>query len=54
MKQYLSALIIGIAAILSVVLLSNAYKYKFKSQETISVVWLAETDLLSDIIEWEG
>ena len=54
MKQSLSALIIGIAAIISVLLLSNAYKYKFKSQETISVVGLAETDFTSDLIVWEG
>ncbi|TAH00186.1 MAG: DUF541 domain-containing protein, partial [Sphingobacteriales bacterium] len=54
MKQYLSALIISIATIISVLLLSNAYKYKFKSQETISVVGLAETDFISDLIVWEG
>lgn len=54
MKNYLSSLIIALAVIISVVLLSNAYKYKFKAQETVSVVGLAEVDFTSDLIVWEG
>lgn len=54
MKNYLSSLIIALAVIISVVLLSNAYRYKFKAQETVSVVGLAEVDFTSDLIVWEG
>jgi len=54
MKNYLSTLIIAAAAVLSVLLISNAYKYKFKAQENISVVGLAEVDFTSDLIVWEG
>ncbi len=54
MKNYLTALIVSLAAIISVFVISNAYKYKFKAQETVSVVGLAEVDFTSDLIVWEG
>lgn len=54
MRQYLTPLSIGITAILTALILSNAYKYRFKSAEEISVVGLAEVDFTSDLIVWQG
>lgn len=54
MKNYVSPLIFSLAAVISVLLIGNAYKYKFKSQENVSVVGLAEVDFTSDLIVWEG
>jgi hypothetical protein len=54
MKSHFSALIIGLAVLISVLLLSNAYNYKFKTNEIVSVVGLAEVDFTSDLIVWEG
>lgn len=54
MKSYVSPLIFSLAAVVSVMLIANAYKYKFKSQENVSVVGLAEVDFTSDLIVWEG
>lgn len=54
MKNYLSAAIIALAVVLSVFVAANAYKYKYKAQENISVVGLAEVDFTSDLIVWEG
>jgi hypothetical protein len=54
MKNYISSLIIAIAAIISALLITNAYKYKFKAQENVSVVGLAEVDFTSDLIVWTG
>jgi uncharacterized protein len=54
MKSYLAVLIIGLSLIISVILLGRAYNYKFKSNENIAVVGLAEVDFVSDLIVWEG
>lgn len=54
MKNQLSTLLIALAVIISCVLLGNAYRYKFRSQETIVVTGLAETDFTSDQIVWKG
>jgi uncharacterized protein len=54
MKSYLSAVIIGLSVIISVLLLSRGYNYKFKTNENVSVVGLAEVDFTSDLIVWEG
>lgn len=47
-------LLISIAIIVSVFILGAAYKYKFKSAETIVVTGLAEQDFTSDLIVWTG
>jgi hypothetical protein len=39
---------------LTAFVLANAYKYRFRSAEEISVVGLAEVDFTSDLIVWNG
>lgn len=53
-KFSLNYLLIAITIIVSVFILSTAYKYKFKSAETIVVTGLAEQDFTSDLIVWTG
>ncbi len=47
-------LLITITIIASVFILGAAYKYRFKSAETIVVTGLAEQDFTSDLIVWTG
>ena len=54
MKNYIAAAIIALAIIVAFAILGNAYKYKFKGEETISVTGLAEKDFVSDQIVWTG
>jgi uncharacterized protein len=54
MKNYLFAGIIALTAIICFWILGSAYKYKFKTAETISVTGLAEKDFVSDQIIWKG
>jgi uncharacterized protein len=54
MKNYISTTIIALTAIICFWILGNAYKYKFKTAETISVTGLAEKDFTSDQIVWTG
>ncbi len=52
MKSYLNYIIIAIAAMVSAFLIGNAYKYKNKSAQTITVTGLAEKEFTSDQIVW--
>lgn len=54
MKNYIAVAIISLAAIISFWIMGNAYKYKFKSTENITVTGLAEKDFTSDQIVWTG
>ena len=54
MKTNLKYLIIGLAIILSAWLLGRAYTYKYRSQDTIVVTGLGETEFSSDLIVWDG
>jgi uncharacterized protein len=54
MKNYITATIIALATIISFWVLGNAYRYKYKTNETISVTGLAEKDFVSDRIVWKG
>jgi uncharacterized protein len=54
MKSYVTPLIIALSIVAGVFVLGNAYKYKFKATETISVTGLAETNFVSDQIVWTG
>lgn len=54
MKNYLSAALFAVAIIVGMWIAGSAYKYKFRSAETISVTGLAEVDFSSDLIVWSG
>ncbi|UEG49234.1 SIMPL domain-containing protein [Ferruginibacter lapsinanis] len=54
MKNYIAAAIIALGVIVAFAILGNAYKYKFRAEETISVTGLAEKDFVSDQIVWTG
>lgn len=47
-------LIIALSIIISSFILANAFKYRYKKQETISVTGLAEYDFISDLVVWDG
>ena len=52
MKANSKYIIIGVAIILSAWLLGRAYTYKFRSQDTIVVTGLGETEFSSDLLLW--
>ncbi|MCP9749364.1 SIMPL domain-containing protein [Ferruginibacter sp. HRS2-29] len=54
MKTSIGVAIVAIAIIISFFLIGNAYKYKFKTTENITVTGSAEKDFVSDQIVWEG
>ena len=54
MKPYIKTKIIAFASLVGVLILSAAYKYKYKANETITVTGLAERDFVSDQIVWAG
>ncbi|WP_306353992.1 SIMPL domain-containing protein [Flavobacterium sp. '19STA2R22 D10 B1'] len=54
MKNHLSALLIGIAIIVSAFLFSHAFKNRNQSNDTISVTGLGKKDFVSDFIVWSG
>lgn len=47
-------LLLGIAAIVCAAVLARAYTYKYRSQDTIVVTGLGETEFTSDLIVWSG
>lgn len=54
MKNYIPVAIMSLSILIGLSILANAYKYKFKTTETISVTGLAERDFSSDQIVWSG
>ncbi len=54
MKKSTPYIIIAITIIIFGLIVSNAYKYKFTSTETIVVTGLAEKNFTSDLIVWKG
>lgn len=54
MKTSLAIIIAAIALIVSFVIIGNAYKYKFKTTENLTVTGSAEKDFVSDQIVWTG
>ena len=54
MKQIIKFSIIGVAIIVAAWLLGHAYTYKYRSQDTIVVTGLGETEFSSDLIVWNG
>lgn len=54
MRTALSVAIAAVAVIIAALFISNAYKYKFKGTENITVTGGAEKDFVSDQIVWTG
>lgn len=54
MKGNFRYVIVGVAVIVSAWLLARAYTYKYRSQDTIVVTGLGETEFESDLIVWSG
>jgi len=54
MRTIAGITIAAVAFIVAFLLLSNAYKYKFRATENIIVTGSAETDFISDQIVWTG
>lgn len=54
MKNYLTSIIIGLAVITSTFLLTNAFKNRNNSNDTISVTGLGSKDFESDLIVWNS
>jgi hypothetical protein len=50
----ISSLTIGIAFIIGLFIVANAYKSRAKAMETITVTGSAEKDFVSDLIVWNG
>ena len=47
-------ILLGIAAVVCAIVLARAYTYKYRSQDTIVVTGLGETEFSSDLIVWSG
>lgn len=54
MERIWTACIIALAVVAGVVILGNAFKYKFNAAETIGVTGSAETDFSSNLVVWTG
>ena len=54
MNKNLVAIIFGLSIIISVGIISSAYKYRYKSEESISVTGLGEKDFESDLVNWSA
>lgn len=52
--RYITAAIIGLAFIIGLFVIANAYKSRAKSQQSIGVTGSAEKDFVSDLIVWKG
>ncbi|GAB3412426.1 SIMPL domain-containing protein [Niabella aquatica] len=52
--SFLGFALIAIALVAGAVVISGAYKYKFRKQETIRVTGSAGKDFVSDLIVWNG
>lgn len=53
-RSFTGLLIVGLCIILGAGILAGAYKYKFKTRQTIRVTGSAEKDFTSDLIVWNG
>ena len=51
MKKYI---ILGVAALACALVAGRAYTYKYRSQDTVVVTGLGETEFTSDLIVWSG
>lgn len=53
-KQNLAYGAIAVAIVIGALILARAYTYKYRSQETVVVTGLGETEFVSDLIVWRG
>jgi len=53
-KSFLSVIVASVAAIIIGLAAANAYKYKFRTNENISVTGSAAKEFTSDLIVWQG
>lgn len=53
-KTVLTAIVLSVALIISALILSGAYKYKYNDKKRVSVTGMAEKDFVSDLIVWQG
>ena len=51
MKKYI---VLGVAALACALVAGRAYTYKYRSQDTVVVTGLGETEFTSDLIVWNG
>lgn len=54
MNKNITSIIFGLAIVIGMAIIANAYKYKFKGNEIIVVTGLAEKDFESDMITWNA
>jgi len=54
MNKNISALLIALSVVVSVLILSNTYKNRNKSNDIINVTGLGKKDFKSDLIVWSG
>lgn len=50
----INSMMIGAALIVSVIILSTSYTYKYRVQNTVTVTGLGETGFTSDLVVWRG
>ncbi len=54
MNKNLAAVVIGLSVIISFAIIGGAYKYRYKTEESITVTGLGEKDFESDLINWSA
>ncbi|MFN0275286.1 MAG: SIMPL domain-containing protein [Chitinophagales bacterium] len=54
MKNSISAIIIGLAVIITATILGNSFKNRYAYQDTINVTGLGSRDFTADLIVWSG
>ena len=54
MKNYITAIIVSIALILTCIIITDAFKNRHQSEETISVTGMGSKDFESDLIVWNS
>jgi hypothetical protein len=53
-RNIITSVVFGAAIVITAAIFASAYKYKFKTTETITVTGLAEKEFTSDLISWSG
>ena len=53
-RSFIWATVIGLCIVVSAAIIGNAYKFKYKSQDVITVTGLGELEFVSDLIVWQG